>query len=246
MATLRSPDGCPWDREQTHDSIKSHLIEEAFEVIDALEGGDTDEFREELGDLLLQVVFHARLAEEAGNFNIDDVVAEISQKLIRRHPHIFGDVELQTADEVVNQWEEIKATEKERDSYLAGVPVSMPALAMAQKLQQKAARVGFDWPDQEGIFEKLAEEIAEFKETQPGTKEQVDEFGDILFTLVNHGRYLGIDTELALRRVNHKFRRRFAAMEAKARQQGQDFPALTLEEKDSLWNQIKEEIDDDD
>ena len=246
MAKLRSPGGCPWDREQTHDSIKGHLIEETFEVIDALESGDFDEFREELGDLLLQVVFHARMAEEAGRFDIDDVTRGIIEKLKRRHPHIFGEVELETADEVMSQWEQIKAGEKERPSYLSGVPQSMPSLAMSQKLQVKAARVGFDWPNDEGILDKLAEEIVEMRRTKPHTAERTEEFGDILFTLVNYGRYLGIDTELALRRVNQKFRRRFAGMERLAREADIDFASLSLEEKDRLWNKVKEEIDDDD
>jgi len=243
---LRSPRGCPWDREQTHESIKGYLVEEVFEVIDALESSDFDEFKEELGDLLLQIVFHARMAEEAGRFDIDDVIREISAKLKRRHTHIFGEVELETVDEVISRWEEIKAGEKERPSYLSGVPQSMPSLAMSQKLQAKAARVGFDWPDDEGILDKLAEEIDELRRTKPHSPERTEEFGDILFTLVNYGRHLDVDTELALRRVNRKFRRRFAGMERLAREADIDFESLSLEEKDRLWNKVKEEIDDDD
>lgn len=215
-------------------------------MIDALESGDFSEFQEELGDLLLQVVFHARMAQEAGQFDIEDVIAGINAKLKRRHPHIFGGVELETADEVMSQWEEIKAGEKDRPSYLGGVPRSMLSLAMAQKLQAKAARVGFDWPDDEGVLDKLAEEIVELRETKPHSRERTEEFGDILFTLVNYGRHLEVDTELALRSVNKKFRRRFAGMERLAREEQSDFASLSLEEKERLWNIAKEEIDDDD
>ncbi len=215
-------------------------------MIDALESGDFSEFQEELGDLLLQVVFHARMAQEAGRFDIEDVIAGINAKLKRRHPHIFGGVELETADEVMSQWEEIKAEEKERPSYLCGVPRSMPSLAMAQKLQAKAARGGLAWPDDEGILDKLAEEIVELRETKPHSRERTEEFGDILFTLVNYGRHLEVDTELALRSVNKKFRRRFAGMERLAREEQSDFASLSLEEKETLWNIAKEEIYDDD
>lgn len=245
MADLRSPEGCPWDREQTHHTIKGHLIEEAFEVIDAIENEDFAEIKEELGDLLLQVVFHARLAEEAGHFTMEDVASEIVLKLKRRHPHIFGGEKLHTSAEVLSRWELIKAEEKERDSYLAGVPNSMPALAFSQKLQEKAGRVGFDWPHDEGILEKLTEEIVELRETEPGSPERAEEFGDVLFTLVNYGRHQGLDAELALRGVCKKFKSRFARMEELARARGMDFAKLALMEKEALWTEVKEEMDDD-
>lgn len=246
MALLRSPNGCPWDREQTHDSIKGHLVEEAFEVVDALDNGDFEELEEELGDLLLQVVFHARLAEEAGRFSIGDVISGITAKLKRRHPHIFGDVEVSGSEEVLNNWERIKAREKERPSFLSGVPHSMPALALSQKLQEKAARVGFDWPDDEGVLEKLEEEILELRETEPRSERRAEEFGDILFTLVNFGRHMGIDSELALRSVSQKFRARFARMEELARERGTDFAKLPLVEQEGLWTKAKEDENDDD
>ena len=240
MAKLRSPQGCPWDREQTHDSIKGHLVEEAFEVIDALERLDFNELREELGDLLLQVVFHSQMAAEAGRFTIDDVIAEIVLKLKRRHPHVFGDVEVATAAEVLVHWERIKAGEKDRASALAGVPEMLPALAYSQKLQEKAARVGFDWLVTEDILDKLAEEIAEFIAADRRTRALEDEFGDILFTLVNLARHLGVDSELALRRVGKKFKNRFEGMEALARNEGIDFSNLSLDEKEGFWERVKD------
>lgn len=243
MAKLRSPEGCPWDREQTHDSIKGHLVEEAFEVIDALERRNFPDLKEELGDLLLQVVFHSRMAEEAGLFNIDDVVGEIVAKLKRRHPHVFGDIELETSGEVLTHWERIKAGEKDRSSALSGVPEVLPALAYSQKLQEKAARVGFDWEVADDILEKLAEETAEFIAAEPRSRQSEDEFGDILFTLVNLARHLGIDSELALRRVGRKFKRRFEAMEALAREDGSTFADVSLENKERLWERVKNKED---
>jgi tetrapyrrole methylase family protein / MazG family protein len=249
MAKLRSPEGCPWDREQTHHSIKGHLVEEAFEVIDALDKGDFAELQEELGDLLLQVIFHSQMAAEEGRFSIDDVIDGIVTKLTRRHPHIFGESDAKTPTQVLRQWEVIKAGEKERVSYLSGVPESLPALAQSQKLQQKAARVGFDWRVSEDILDKLTEEVAEFlaakKTGGAGRHSMEDEFGDILFTLVNLARHLNLDSELALRRVNQKFRHRFGRMEQLARERGEDFVGMSLEEKDKLWNVAKEEADDD-
>ena len=248
MAKLRSPRGCPWDREQTHDSIKGHLVEETFEVIDALEKKDFDELREELGDLLLQVVFHSQLAAEAGRFTIDDVVDGIVVKLRRRHPHVFGDAEAETPQEVLVHWERIKAGEKNRRSALAGVPEVLPALAYSQKLQEKAARVGFDWAVAEDILDKLSEEIAEFIAADRATPAFEEEFGDILFTLVNLARHLKIDSELALRRVGKKFKNRFEAMEDMARAAGVDFAGLDLDEKEQFWQRVKEQevIDDND
>lgn len=244
MAVLRSPQGCPWDREQTHDSIKGHLIEEAYEVIDAIEGDDPAGLKEELGDLLLQVVFHSQMASEAGYFSINDVIEAIVVKLRRRHPHIFGTTKADSVDEVLTQWEQIKADEKNRQSYLSGVPGGLPSLAQAQKLQEKAARVGFDWPDSRGVLDKLVEEISEFKACPRGGRERADEFGDILFTLVNLARHEGVDAELAVRRVSGKFRERFGKMEELAKAGGKDFAELSLDEQESLWLSAKEEIDD--
>lgn len=240
MTRLRSPDGCPWDREQTHDSIKGHLIEETYEVIDAIENRDFSELKEELGDLLLQIVFHSQMADEAGLFSIDDVINEIVLKLKRRHPHVFGDAKVKNSDEVLLNWERIKKTEKNRSSHLSGVPDGLPALSFAQKLQEKAARVGFDWRQREEILDKLAEEIAEFTASEKGSREIEDEFGDILFTLVNFGRHLGIDAELALRRGDKKFRNRFEIMEKIAAENGKNFADLEINDKEKLWEQAKD------
>ncbi len=245
MATLRSPQGCPWDQEQTHQTIRGHLVEEAFEVVDALENEDFDELKEELGDLMLQIVFHAQMAAESDRFTIDDVTDGIVTKLKRRHPHIFGTSEAKTAAQVLSQWERIKATEKDRASVLDGVPKSMPALACSQKMQEKAARSGFDWKAPEDVLDKLVEEVGEF-EGADSPRAAEDEFGDILFTLVNYGRHLGIDSELALRRTCRKFRRRFKRMEEAAASQGLDFDSVSLEDKERLWQQAKEDLNDDD
>lgn len=240
MARLRAPLGCPWDREQTHDSIKGHLVEEAFEVIDALDNKDFVELKEELGDLLLQVVFHSQIASEAGRFTIEDVVNDIVAKLERRHPHVFGDAQAETSADVMVHWDRVKSVEKDRRSYLAGVPHALPALALAQKLQDKAARVGFDWPETEGVLAKLVEEIDEFVAADKQTRESEDEFGDILFTLVNMARHLGIDAELALRRVDKKFCERFETMERMSREKGIDFAEIGLVDKEKLWKSAKE------
>lgn len=239
MAKLRSKEGCPWDREQTHDSIKGHLVEEAYEVLDALNRGDYQDFKEELGDLLLQVVFHAQLAAEAGYFNINDVVEAIVNKLVRRHPHVFGQAEAKTAQEVIKKWEQIKSSEKEGQSLLSGVPAGLPALAYAQKLQEKASRIGFDWERGEDILAKMVEEVREFLAADYGSKEAEAEFGDILFTLVNISRHLGIDAEAAAHQAATKFRRRFEKMEKKAQEQGANLTQMSLEEMDKLWNQVK-------
>jgi len=246
MAKLRSPGGCPWDREQTHDSIKGHLVEEAFEVIDALDRRDFNDLREELGDLLLQVVFHSQLAAETGLFTVDDVIHEIVIKLKRRHPHVFGDAEAATSAEVLVHWEKIKATEKDRPSVLTGVPEAMPALAYSQKLQEKAARVGFDWRVTEEILDKLSEEVGEFIAADRRTRALEDEFGDVLFTLVNLARHLGIDSELALRRAAKKFKNRFEGMECMARDEGVDFAGSSLDEKERMWECVKEKEETDD
>ena len=249
MARLRGPNGCPWDREQTFDTIKRHTLEETYEVFDAIERRAWPDLKDELGDLLLQVLFYAQMASEAGYFTIDDVVANLNAKLIRRHPHIFGDTEATDSDTVLRNWEQIKLQEKEQKaaaqaSMLDDIPRSMPAMMEAGKLGSRAAKVGFDWPDATGLFDKLHEEIAELKAELAPSKETVssaaveEEFGDLLFTVANLARHLKIDSESALRAANAKFRRRFAAMEAVAGGR-EKLEARTAEELEELWNQAK-------
>lgn len=241
MARLRGPDGCPWDLDQTHESIKGHLVEEAYEVLDALEAAEDPAFAEELGDLLLQIVFHARMAEERGAFDMSEVIEKILAKLERRHPHIFGDTQLDTADEVLSNWEKIKRAEKEGKSALAGVPASLPALMYAQRIQHKAAHVGFDWESGEPVYEKLDEEIAEVREAGDDPARLEEELGDVLFTVVNLGRKSGIDAETALRSVVTKFMRRFKRMEELALLEGRPLAELSLAEQDALWERAKSE-----
>ena len=243
MARLRGPGGCPWDREQTFDTIKRHTLEETYEVFDAIERRAWPDLNDELGDLLLQVLFYAQMAGEAGYFDLRDVAENLNAKLIRRHPHVFGDVEAADSGAVLRNWEQIKLEEKKAKpasaSMLDDVPRSMPATLEASKLGSKAAKIGFDWPDASGLFEKLDEEIAELRnEVRQGTAESIeDEFGDLLFTAMNLARHLKIDAESALRRSNAKFRRRFAAMEVAARPSGLESKApVELEE---LWAQAK-------
>lgn len=233
MARLRDPQrGCEWDVAQTWATIAPYTIEEAYEVADAIARNDADDLKDELGDLLLQVVFHARIAEEAGAFAFADVVAAISDKMERRHPHIFGDASQSPG------WEELKAAERrdttQDDSALAGVAAGLPALMRAVKLQKRAARTGFDWPDQTGAIAKIVEEIEEVKTASDDQRE--DEIGDLLFAVVNWARHLGVDPEAALRSGNAKFERRFRAMEALG---GEAFAALSLDDKEALWQQVK-------
>ena len=233
MARLRDPQrGCEWDMAQTWATIAPYTIEEAYEVADAIARNDADDLKDELGDLLLQVVFHARIAEEAGAFAFADVVAAISDKMERRHPHIFGDASHSPG------WEELKAAERrdttQDDSALAGVAAGLPALMRAVKLQKRAARTGFDWPDQTGAIAKIMEEIEEVKTASDDQRE--DEIGDLLFAVVNWARHLGVDPEAALRSGNAKFERRFRAMEALG---GEAFAALSLDDKEALWQQVK-------
>ena len=250
MARLRGPDGCPWDREQTFDTVKRHTLEETYEVFDAIERRDWPELRDELGDLLLQVLFYAQMAAEAGHFTLEDVAEALTAKLIRRHPHIFSDTIAMDSETVLRNWEQIKREEKrtaaattEPSSALGSIPRSMPAMLEASKIGAKAAKRGFDWPDRKGLFEKLAEETGELQAEL--TAENADaieaEFGDLLFTAVNLARHLGIDPESALRRTNAKFRDRYAAMEQAA---GGDmaFEALTLEAKEELWAMAKAQL----
>ena len=235
MARLRDPEhGCEWDRAQTFATIAPYTIEEAYEVADAIARGDVPDLKEELGDLLLQVVFHSRIAEEAGQFTLPDVVAAISDKMERRHPHIFGDATASPGWEAIKAAERGAKTTKESDGALGGVALGLPALSRAEKLQKRAARVGFDWPDASGPRAKIDEELLEIESAPPTELEE--EVGDLLFAVVNWARHLGVDPEAALRSANAKFERRFAAMEAHA---GPSFPELTLDEKEALWAAAK-------
>jgi ATP diphosphatase len=245
MAQLRGPNGCPWDREQTFDSIKRHTLEETYEVFDAIERRDWPELRDELGDLLLQILFYAQMAEEEGHFKLQDVAEALSAKLIRRHPHIFGDAVATDSGAVLRHWEQIKREEKRAagarpESSLDGIPRSMPAMLEAAKLGSKAAKAGFDWPDAQGLFEKLDEETRELRaEVNGGNQDETEaEFGDLLFTAANLARHLHVDPETALRRTNAKFRRRYAAMERLAGGPEQ-FEAIGLEQKEALWTEAK-------
>ncbi len=238
VARLHAPDGCPWDREQTHASLRPHLLEETYETLEAIDRDDPASLTEELGDVLLQVLMHAEVAVRNEDFVLADVVEHIARKLIRRHPHVFGEGTASTAEEVYQNWEQLKKAEKPRDSILDGVPASLPALAASQSIQGRARRVGFDWPDIEGPLEKLREEIAEFAAAGDAA-EKLDEFGDILFVLVNIADHLGIEAEQALRGANTKFRRRFAFVERVARERELDLHDLDLPALDALWDEAK-------
>jgi len=247
MKTLRSPGGCPWDIEQTPKTLLPYLIEESAELVEAVEEGDDTEYCEELGDVLLQVVFHAQIAAEENRFDISDVLQAVNGKMISRHPHVFGDSEAETSEQVLVQWEKIKAGEKgkeKRRSLLDGVPKTFPALAEGAKLQKKAAKAGFDWPDTEGPMEKIVEEARELQQAvdQKDHDAAEAELGDLLFSVVNLARKLQLDPELALRRTNRKFRTRFAAVEQAAASANQNLEDCTLEELDLLWEQAKEQL----
>ncbi|HSU88360.1 MAG TPA: nucleoside triphosphate pyrophosphohydrolase [Terriglobia bacterium] len=256
MATLRGPNGCPWDKQQDFNSLKPMLVEEVYEVLEAVENGDFDGISEELGDLLLHVVFHAYLGKEAGQFDINTVIDKICEKLVRRHPHVFGTESASTADEVIKNWEAIKAQEKaqklkdrtpEQRSLLEGIPSKLPAIHEAHQISSRAARVGFDWPDIEGIFDKLQEEVRELKEVistgdDESRRERLeDEIGDMLFVIVNIARYLKIDSESALKRANRKFKSRFQYMESELARQGKSLEQTSLEEMEALWQKAKSE-----
>jgi len=281
MARLRAPGGCPWDREQTFDSIKPYTLEETYEVLEAIDNRDWDELSGELGDLLLQVLFYSEMSKEQGTFTIDEVLDKLSRKLVDRHPHVFGDVQAETASEVVRNWEAIKAEEKKKrlsagggkaarhedppESLLGGVSTAMPSLLEAHKLSSRAAHVGFDWPNVEGLFEKLSEETDELREElkkfpAPGPRPQArgvagsgrvqvpedlrarleEEVGDLFFVLVNIARYLSVDPESALKKTNRKFKRRFQWMEERLRERGRKPEQASTEELESLWQQAKE------
>lgn len=248
---LRQPDGCPWDRKQTHESIGKNMIEEAYEALDCIEAGDEAHLREELGDVLMQVVLHAQIAADAGAFTMADVARDINDKLIRRHPHVFGGRSADSADEVLAIWDSVKLAEKgakdadaaeagERpEGLLEGVPRSLPALMEAQKVSRKAASAGFEWETVADVWDKVAEERAEFEAEAPGTAERELEFGDLLFALVNVARKEGIDAESALRASTAKFRERWAAMENAAYEGGVALESLTIEQLNSLWDEVK-------
>jgi ATP diphosphatase len=284
MARLRAPDGCPWDREQTFDSIKPYTLEETYEVLEAIDNRDWPELTGELGDLLLQVLFYSEMAQEAGHFSVDDVLDRLSNKLVDRHPHVFGDVKADTSAAVLRNWEALKAQEKEKkkrlaaaggekpdeadgtSSVLAGVSSRIPALLEAHKLSSRAAHVGFDWPEIEGLFEKLAEETAELREAlkaaptigigpsgkgiagsgkpqvSPELRERLeDEVGDLFFVLVNIARYLSLDPESALRKTNRKFKRRFQWMEERLRATDRGPQQASMDELEELWQQSKQQ-----
>jgi tetrapyrrole methylase family protein/MazG family protein len=248
MRTLRGEQGCPWDRQQTHQTLRASLLEEAYEVLEAIEEESPDHLREELGDLLLQVVFHAQLAAESDQFTLADVLADLNAKLVRRHPHVFAGQEVSGAEGVVVNWEQIKAAEKkeERPSALSGVPITFPALMRAEKVQAKAARVGFDWPEVRGPLAKVQEEAEELVaaweagvESAEDRRQLEEEYGDLLFSLVNLARFLKIRPELALLRSTEKFIRRFQRLEEKVAAQGATLESLTLAEMDAIWEEEK-------
>src|SRR5438132_1535672 len=243
MTTLRGPDGCPWDRKQTLPSLKPFVIEESYEVIDAIDRDDRAALAEELGDFLLQAVFIAELTREEGSFDIYDAITAIHDKLVRRHPHVFADVEANDAEQVLVNWEKLKNEERkaENKSVLAGVPRSLPALLKATRLTEKAARVGFDWRRTEDVFSKIDEEIGELREAiSSGDEANVhDEIGDLLFTIANIARKLNVNAEEALQSTNRKFRRRFESMEASVREDGRNLDQLSLEQMDALWDAAK-------
>jgi tetrapyrrole methylase family protein/MazG family protein len=243
IARLRAPDGCPWDKEQTHQSLRANLISECYEVLEALDEGDAAKLSEELGDLLLQIVLHAQIAKDDGDFEIGDVIESIATKIIRRHPHIFGTAKVKNAEEVMHNWEALKKAERnEGESMLAGVPKDMPALAYAFEISRRAVRVGFEWENIEGVIDKMAEEIKEIKDAS-NREEKEREFGDLLFTLVNVARWEDVDAESALREANRKFYHRFSHMEELCRRRGLNFAELSFKEKDDLWEEAKREVD---
>lgn len=260
QARLRAPGGCPWDREQTHESLRKFLVEETYEVLDAMESGDPRKFHSELGDLLLQVVFHSILAEETGKFTISDVIESVHEKMVRRHPHVFGDVKAKDSAAVLKNWEQIKAAERAEsgsekkvdsaaDSILSGVPRSLPAVLEAYQLTRRASHVGFDWDDLGGVLDKLEEEKSELRDALPmgagpgkiasPSQQLEEETGDLLFAAVNVARFLGVDPEIALKKANRKFKQRFEWMEAAAAREGHRFADLPRERMEELWNQSK-------
>jgi tetrapyrrole methylase family protein/MazG family protein len=242
IARLRAADGCPWDRKQTHNSLREYVLEECYEVLEALDEGDWEKLCQELGDLMLQIVLQTQIATESGEFTLRDVLAGINNKLIYRHPHVFGSSKVKDADEVAHNWEALKKKERGEDtSILASVPRHMPALSYSQEVQRRVAQVGFDWENIDGVIDKLVEEVNEFKQSTGEEKEQ--EFGDMIFTLVNFARRIGIDTEAALRGANMRFYRRFIYMESICRQRGLSLAKLSFDEQNALWEEAKRGVE---
>ncbi len=244
VAHLRAPDGCPWDKEQTHQTLRKHLLEESYEALSAIDANDMDGMREEFGDLLLQIVLNAQIASETRDFSMREIVKGIYDKIVRRHPHVFGDVKLDGVDGVLQNWEKLKEKErggkKEDKGLLDGVPSILPALNQAQEYQDRAARVGFDWPEIEDVLDKVREEIEEIKLAQ-NLEEVTDELGDLFFVLVNLARWRKVDAESALRAANMKFKKRFGYVEKSAKGQGRNLSDMTLEEMDAFWNEAKKQ-----
>jgi len=238
---LRGPDGCPWDREQTHESLLPYFIEEAYEVIEGVEAGDINSLKEELGDMLLHIVFQANIAEQNNEFTIEDSLNHVNEKLIRRHPHVFGDEKADAAFHAKQNWELQKHKEKKRESRLDGVPDSLPALTRAQRLQEKASYTGFDWEKIEDVWAKIYEEIQELREAQEnGDKSHIEEeIGDTIFSFVNLARFLNLSAEAALRKTNRKFTTRFKAVEEELKKRGKDVEESNLDEMDEIWNMVK-------
>ncbi len=247
VAQLRAPGGCPWDREQTHASLRSSAIEEVYEMVEAIDAGDDPHFKEELGDLLLQVIMHAQIAGEEGRFDLESIAAEVSEKLVRRHPHVFGQHRLGDSDAVLKQWDEIKRAERESKgapadaSALDGVSIALPALMRAEKVQKRAARVGFDWEQLHAVVEKIREEVLEVEqEIASGDRARLeDELGDLLFAVVNLTRKARFDAEIVLNQATNKFVRRFHALEAEAARLGRRLPEMSLAEMDAIWDRLK-------
>ena len=235
---LLSPGGCPWDREQTHHSLKQHLLEECYELLEAIDGGEPKSMAEELGDILVQVVFHIHLAQEQGEFTAGDVFTAINEKLIRRHPHVFGGVEAGTSEQVMSNWEVIKQQERADASRLGNVPKALPALVQSQLVQRRAGLAGFDWDNIEGVWEKLEEEIQELRDAVTD-EEREWELGDALFCLVNMGKWMNVQSEESLRRANGRFQSRFTCMEDICKERGVEFTDLSMDEKEALWQEAK-------
>ena len=239
---LRAPGGCQWDQAQTHESIRRNFLEEAYEVAEAIDEGSTEHLKEELGDVLLQVVFHSSIEQDAGHFDLNDVADGVCRKLIYRHPHVFGDVTVQSTDEILSNWEELKKKEKGQETQadaLDAVARSLPALWRAEKVQKKAAKVGFDWPDVSGAMEKVTEETAELSAAMAGDGDVTEELGDLLFAVVNAARFLKVDPEDALHAASDKFSARFRRVEEAAAAQGRRMEDMTLAEMDRLWDEVK-------
>jgi len=242
IARLRAPGGCPWDKKQTHASLRENLLEECYEVLEALDEADAIKLCAELGDLLMQIVLHVQIAAEAGEFKLADVIRSINSKLIHRHPHIFGSLKVKSAEEVALNWEALKQEEREAGtSILDGVPKQLPALGYSQSIQRRVAGVGFDWEDVDGVIDKLVEEVSELKQAS-SQAQRINEFGDLLFTLANIARRLDIDLEAALREANQRFYRRFTYMEDLCRQRGLNFGGLSFDEQNALWEEAKKGV----